>query len=538
MAIFYVRSTDGNDGDNGSTWALAKATLAGAFAAMAAGDTVYVSQAHAETQASAMTLTSPGTAANPCLVLCANDGAEPPTALATTATISTTGANNLAFAGFAYCYGITFTAGTGAVAANCTFNASTPWGWVLEACALRSGTSSTTAIINAGNATTNADDQYLDLLNTTLQFGNASQAFNIRGARVRWRNTVSAITGATLPTTLFKAAAAFPALLEASGVDFSALTSGKNLVDQSLAAPALYRFANCKLGSSVSMTTGTNPGPGGAIVEVYNCDSGDTNYRSERYEYQGSTVTVTDVVRSGGATDGTTAIGWKLVSGANARFISPLATFPIIGWLTSTGSQTLTVQYIHGGANALNNDEIWFELEYLGTSGFPLSVLAKSAKADILASAAANTADTAQDWDNGATARANSTAYSLNDIRRAATPNGRLFIITTAGTTGGSEPAAFATANDGDSVNDNTAVWRCMRREKVSVTVTVQELGPVRATLLLGKASTTVWVDPHLAGVGISPQDWMVPLGGQAAVSLSSGSGSGPLIGPGRLVRN
>ena len=37
MAVLYVRSTDGDDADNGSTWALAKATLAGAFAAAAEG---------------------------------------------------------------------------------------------------------------------------------------------------------------------------------------------------------------------------------------------------------------------------------------------------------------------------------------------------------------------------------------------------------------------------------------------------------------------------------------------------------------------
>src|SRR3990167_9027284 len=100
MATLYVRSTDGSDADTGATWALAKASLAGAFAAASAGDTIYVSQVHAETQASAMTLTSPGTAASPVRVLCVNDAAEPPTALATTATVTTTGANtNIAYEG-------------------------------------------------------------------------------------------------------------------------------------------------------------------------------------------------------------------------------------------------------------------------------------------------------------------------------------------------------------------------------------------------------------------------------------------------------
>jgi hypothetical protein len=36
----YVRSTDGSDADNGSTWALANATLAGAMTDAAAGDRI------------------------------------------------------------------------------------------------------------------------------------------------------------------------------------------------------------------------------------------------------------------------------------------------------------------------------------------------------------------------------------------------------------------------------------------------------------------------------------------------------------------
>lgn len=121
MANFYVRSTDGSDIDGGTTWALAKATLAGALAVATAGDTIFVSDNHAETQASAMTLSSQGTAASPVRILCVDDAAEPPTALATTATVTTTGSFAMAFHGFAYCYGITFSSGSGAVNIDITW---------------------------------------------------------------------------------------------------------------------------------------------------------------------------------------------------------------------------------------------------------------------------------------------------------------------------------------------------------------------------------------------------------------------------------
>src|SRR5690606_5477208 len=58
-------------------------------------------------------LTSPGTAANPVRVICVNDGAEPPTTLATTASVATTqdGNGRIELLNFAYYYGLSFLCG-------------------------------------------------------------------------------------------------------------------------------------------------------------------------------------------------------------------------------------------------------------------------------------------------------------------------------------------------------------------------------------------------------------------------------------------
>ena len=98
MANIYVRSTDGNNVDNGSTWALAKADLTGAAAIDAAGDRIWVSQVHAESTAAAISFAWAGSAASPIWVCCGNDGASPPTALATTATVTTTGNSSITLA--------------------------------------------------------------------------------------------------------------------------------------------------------------------------------------------------------------------------------------------------------------------------------------------------------------------------------------------------------------------------------------------------------------------------------------------------------
>src|SRR5687768_5568902 len=99
MAHVYVDSNASGAAD-GSSWTDAYTTLSAAATAEAAGDNFWVAQDHAETQASAMTIAFPGTAASPNTCICVNKaGSVPPVAadLATTATVTTTGANGLTF---------------------------------------------------------------------------------------------------------------------------------------------------------------------------------------------------------------------------------------------------------------------------------------------------------------------------------------------------------------------------------------------------------------------------------------------------------
>jgi hypothetical protein len=63
MANVYVYSGAAGAG-TGADWTNAYTTLTAALAAKAAGDDFWVAHDHAETQASALTLTSPGTPAS------------------------------------------------------------------------------------------------------------------------------------------------------------------------------------------------------------------------------------------------------------------------------------------------------------------------------------------------------------------------------------------------------------------------------------------------------------------------------------------
>ncbi len=497
MANVYVRSGAAGAG-TGADWTNAYTTLAAALTAKAAGDIFWVSEDHAETQASAMTLLSPGTVANQCFIYCVDHaGTVPPVSadLRTTATISTTGNNAQTITGVAYYYGIIFNGGTSGTGG--TFIASTAGNSIkFENCSIRKGSTSA-ALITIGPTTGSA---LVLLKNTTFQFAAATSNISIRSCMLKWSATASAILG-TVPTTLFApSTGGGGATVTLDGVDLSVLGSGNTIVGAGNASQN-YVLKDCKLGASVVVATPpTNPA--GADTYLARCDSAGTNYRTEKYTYEGSQVTETVVIRTGGAAIGTVGLSTKIVTTANSNWTSPYRALLDSAWNAVTASNVgVTIEGVWNSASLPNNDQIWFDVGYLGASGNPLASFANGSKADNLASGSALTAST-QAWDSLVTARANSTAYSLGDIRKVASNSGRIFFCTTAGTSAGSEPAGYATAVDGGSVTDNTAVFRAATRFKQTVTLSSPQPAQVGSLYVYVKAAlatSTFYIDPAIA---------------------------------------
>jgi hypothetical protein len=387
MANVYVHSGAAGAG-TGADWANAYTTLAAAFAAKAAGDTFWLANDHAETQGSAMALTSPGTSVSPCFVYCVNRaGSVPPVSadLRTTATITTTGSFTITYAGVvAICYGVTITVGGTSGAANHLFTGGAfDWHFVSSAILLTNNFSN--ALIQVG-VTGNLVERLI-LENTTVQFGNTGQSISLRNGVFIWKNTVSAISGATLPNTLITSGFANKFSCFVQGVDLSALGSGKTIVG-AITSSSLVQVMDCKLGASV--TKAATPTVPAANAIFLRTDSADTNYLVENFAYEGTQTTETTIVRSGGATDGTTAVAWKIVTTANSRWESSFECLPISIWNETIGSAiTVTIQGIWGGGAVPLNDEVWIDVEYLGTSGFPLASKATSTKANGLAAGSA-----------------------------------------------------------------------------------------------------------------------------------------------------
>lgn len=399
MTAYYVRS--GASGSaNGTSWANAYTTLAAALSGKTSGDVFYVSDDHSENSATAITLTFPGTNANPNLVYCVDHaGSVPPVSAdrRTTASIATTSNSSITQSGSAVIDGVVFTAGNSTGSASLTFSNAGGNSTKLINCALAIN-STGSGRINNGTSGINAPK--LELVNTTVQFAGTSQLIALFGAFV-WRNTPSAVAGVTIPSTLFSFTSSRQGGVVCEGVDLSAVAG--TLIDPTNSGGASIIFKDCKMNAAVTVSANQST-PGNNGIEVLNCDSSGTNYRNERYRYAGTLTTETTIVRTGGASDGTTPVSHKIVTTANSSFNAPFESVPLAIWNDTVGSSvTATVYGIWGGGSVPNNDDIWVEAEYLGSSGSPLGSFISSGKADGLASNVALSSD-ASSWGGSTTA--------------------------------------------------------------------------------------------------------------------------------------
>jgi hypothetical protein len=156
-------------------------------------------------------------------------------------------------------------------------------------------------------------------------------------------------------------------------------------------------------------------------------------------------ATETAIIRTGGASDGTTPQSRKLATTANVNWAAPFNALPITFWNTVVGSPvTVTLQATSNlAAGAFpNKDDIWLEVEYPGSTLTPLGAFANNTKADNLAAAA---------------------AYTSSGAAWAGSPAGGVFAM--------------------------------------SVTFTPQMAGPVTLYVKAAKASTTFYFDPKVAVV-------------------------------------
>ena len=475
-----------------SAWSAPHARLASALTAnwAQAGENVFVADNHAELQPQPITITGAGTVAAPIFIYCVDHTASVPPGssnLKTTATVTlyATATNVIALNGIYYVYGISFIAGP-ANGVESSINVSGAW-VKLEACLLKMMSTNTPF-----NFSWTISGAYTEFDNTSLSFGNSSLSGRQALGLWIWKNSTALAAGSAALTSNLMGYNSGNYVFE--GVDLTGLNGG---ITADVNDVTNYQIVNCKLPSGFSLGT---PGKIGSDWNVIVSDSGATNYVQQKNQFAGSLVQSTSVVRSSGASDGTTPISWSVTTTTNSSWLVPFQCFLIAEWNTLTGStRTVTVYGVVNAAAVPNNDQIWLEVEYLGSSATPLGSFANDTKANNLAAGTALTADGTSNWGTGLTARQNSHAYSVgNIIGLASNPNRVFFCTASTGSSAASEPAGYTSAIDGGVVTDGNCTFRAGCRFSMVVTLTAQMVGYIYGTVKAAEASTTFFCDPLL----------------------------------------
>lgn len=483
-------------------WGAPSAHLSNNSSSYAAGDTVYVSSASAETYAGAINISfaagSPVTPTSIIRVVCVgNAGNIPPQSadVTTGASISVTGNNTFILQGSVYVNGLVLATSFYTQMLNNTGIME------FENCSLQqTGSFAQPFYLGYGG-----NRSLLIMKNTPIQVANQAGAYIAFGGNVIWRDTPNAIAkmaAGSWPTTLFDSAGASAPnqpLVLMEGLDLSAF-AGTQYFGIGLTGRIVMN--KCKLAAlPVCTVSGIDQGLTAGNIDVIDCDSGGNTYRHERWNYQGNQIVSTTAILTGGATNGTTAYSWQVSPSANAVWLWPFECLPIAIWNAVTGAtRTVTVQGIYNGAALPNNDQIWLEVEYFGTASSTMATHATETKANYLASGSALTANTSAAWNSGATARANTHAYNVGDLISVTTAAaGQLYICTVAGTSAGSVPGGYATAADGTTVTDGGATFRAMMRFSMSLVLSSpqpQSAGYFNCYVKAALANAQYFVDP------------------------------------------
>lgn len=443
MATYFCASGGSNTAPY-DTWAKAATSLATALAAAtSAGDVVVIQYNAVPTTDSTLSVdTSYTFAANIFLLAASNDGGSSytPTAMDGTTNFigSSSGGGHITLLGSdkqPLVYGIAFR-NAGSVNKDFRLAASSGFSPTFDSCYFYLGTTGVGFICLSTSFET-----YTRFNHCTFRTGNGASMLTAATSQLT-KCTLS--SSGTQPTQgIFNSYTSTRGRVECVGCDFSFVTgtvvpnSGANLV---------ATFDRCIFGSGATLLASqtTNPTLASADAFYSDCLVGTTRIWGH-YNALGSAVRETGIYYTGGAAG---SESWKVVTTANATKTSPYVS-PWVDW-HNTGTSAITPRFEiarDGSTTAYTDAQVWAEFSWKSTSSSPL---ASGLQSDWqgLAAAAAGTAGTNQATGAGA----------------------------------GSWTGLSGTA------------WSGKLDSGASITPT--ESGVLRGRIVVGGASTTLYVDP------------------------------------------
>jgi hypothetical protein len=406
-----------------------------------AGDRVFVSSDHLETQASnAFTFNGTGTPSVGISLISINRAPNnipplPADELAG-ATFAYSASNFIIDAYYAvYFLGFTFIM-TPSATGGLMFNNGGSKAHYYKSCAFIIQSTATITIRNNDPAKVTFD-------NTTVQFGSTNQSISQLSSysfTFNWINTPNAISQAgSIPSSLFTASNDITGFdVTCRGIDISALNTSIITVATN-ASQFRALFDSCKIGSTANRyLIASSPNSIQDVVEYVNCFDG-TRIWNERHDTRGDVTSDLLTTMVGGAADDVGNFSLKMATSSSCNlYTGPLESFWLEVENAITGvTKTATVEIL--SSQTLTIADVALQLEYLGISGSSQAVFADT-KPSVLASAIAH-------------------------------------------------PTSSVSWNSPPSTP---------QYQRIQLAFVPQKAGRLRGRILLGRLSTTLWVNPQI----------------------------------------
>ncbi len=375
MTVYYLSSVDGDNASDGLSWANAFLTfeyaVETASAAASGPHTLYVDSAHS----ASLTADTTVLAAADFRIVCVNrSGGDAPT---TGAVVGVQATNyNLLFGGAfeVYVYGMEFRNGTGSTSKSVTLGYTDGGQFEFENCKFTVSGTNTGAYIQIGGGGSGGQNNFNRLINCTIKFAATAQGIYLYQSGEAIGLTVD--SAGSVPSTLFKGVNA-GGNWSIVGSDLSHVT-GTLVPDMAAGGTVRYEFRQCKLGTGVAPLAAPSLvlNRGQTTVTMYDCNSGDNHYGFYHSDAFGTTVSVGSgeagaIYATAGATTAGTNVSYKVVTRANncsyyTPYVGPWIAKPHTGTTAITPSFEILRD---GSATAYQDDEVWGEWQYKGTSG-------------------------------------------------------------------------------------------------------------------------------------------------------------------------
>ena len=180
-----------------------------------------------------------------------------------------------------------------------------------------------------------------------------------------------------------------------SGADFSGFTNA-TVCEIVNGGCEQTQFANCKTAVTHTLISSAAPAPG-TVVQFANVGPTDDPTALTYHTYFGKIASSTSIYRSGGATIEGIANSWLVTTTANCNEYAPFHSPWLYSKVKTAGDKIVSLFIVNDTAD-FTDAEAWIEVEFLDTDDSPLYALGSDQRATITTTPVAQEDDTDSTW--------------------------------------------------------------------------------------------------------------------------------------------